>query len=319
LEIIVSRKKGFCAGVRRAVEMMERFAREEGPIETLGAIVHNPQVVARLAAKGVNVAGSLEEVRGGTVAITAHGMGPRIPEEAKSRGLRLVDATCPIVKKVHLVARDLAQAEYDIIIFGDPHHQEVRGIADWAERGTRSKEQGTRTSNQEVRGISDFVGLGVTATRDWPPPSGHGLSLRKIAILSQTTQGEEDYRNFIAKVLESTLGRAREVRIINTICGVTDAQKGAAREMARGVDLVLVVGGRTSANTRHLAETCARAGVETHHIETASEIETVWLAGKGRVGVTAGTSTPDWVIEEVVAALEAAGPPPNLTDLSGSA
>lgn len=264
------------------MEMVERFAREEGPIETLGTIVHNPQVVERLAAKGVRAAGSLEEVQGKVAAITAHGSGPQVVEEAKRRGLRLVDATCPIVRKVHLVARELAQAGYDVIIFGDPQHQEVRGIADWADEG-------------------------ALATLDWPPPSGHGLSLRKIGILSQTTQAEEDYRRFISQVLESTLGRAREVRIINTICGVTDAQKEAARELALGVDLALVVGGRTSANTRHLSETCARAGVETHHIETAVEIDPAWLVDKERVGVTAGTSTPDWVVEEVVAALEAWG------------
>ena len=282
MRIIVSKKKGFCAGVRRAVEMMERFSQDEGPIETLGTIVHNPQVVERLASKGVTVAGSLEEAHGDVAAITAHGMGPQVEQDAKRRGVRLVDATCPIVKKVHLVARDLAQEGYDIVIFGDPKHQEVRGIVDWA-------------------------GQRVVATNDWPPASGHSLALRKIAVLSQTTQGEEDYRRFIGKLMESTLGRAREVRVVNTICGVTDIQKSAARELSLGVDLVLVVGGRTSANTRHLAETCARAGVETHHIETAAEIDPAWLAGKERVGITAGTSTPDWVIEEVVASLEASG------------
>lgn len=282
MKIIVSRKKGFCAGVRRAVELMERFSQDEGPIETLGTIVHNPQVVERLAARGVTVTESVELVQGKVAAITAHGMGPQVKDEAKRRGLRLVDATCPIVKKVHLAARELARDGYDVVIFGDPDHQEVRGIAGWAAPR-------------------------VVATSNWPPPSGHGLALRKIAVLSQTTQGEADYRAFIARLLEATLGGAKEVRIVNTICGVTDAQKGAARELSRGVDLVLVVGGRTSANTRHLAETCARAGVETHHIETASELDPAWLAGKERVGVTAGTSTPDWVIEEVVAALEAAG------------
>lgn len=282
MEIIVSRKKGFCAGVRRAVEMMERFAREEGPIETLGSIVHNPQVVERLAAKGVKAADSLAQVRGGTAAITAHGMGPMVEEEAKIRGIRLIDATCPIVKKVHLIARDLAAAGYDVVIFGDPKHQEVRGIAGWA-------------------------GERVLATLEWPPLPRSKLSLRKIALLSQTTQGEEDFRLFINKVLESSLGRAREVRVVNTICGVTDAQKGAARELAQGVDLMLVIGGRTSANTHHLAETCARTGVETYHIETAGEIDPNWLRGKNRVGVTAGTSTPEWVIEEVVAALELEG------------
>lgn len=282
MKIIVSRKKGFCSGVRRAVELMERFSHEHGPIETLGTIVHNPQVVERLAQQGVTVAASLEEATGPTVSITAHGMGPHVEGEARKRGLRLVDATCPIVKKVHLVAKELAQAGYDVIIFGDPQHQEVVGIAGWA-------------------------GQHALPTHDWPPPPRHGLSLRKIAILSQTTQATEDYRSFINKVLESRLGRAREVRAINTICGVTDSQKAAARELAVGVDLVLVVGGQTSANTRHLAETCARSGVETHHIETAAEIDPSWLSGKDRVGITAGTSTPDWVIEEVVAALEAAG------------
>lgn len=282
MKIIVSRKKGFCAGVRRAVEMAEKFAHDEGPIETLGTIVHNPQVVERLAARGVKVADSLETVSGRAAAITAHGMGPEVESEIVRRGLRLLDATCPIVKKVHLLARDLAQAGYDIIIFGDPEHQEVRGIASWA--GSR-----------------------VLAVRDWPPAQTHELALRKIAVLSQTTQGEPDYRQFVNRVMEQNLGRAREIRVLNTICGVTDAQKAAALELSLGVDLMLVVGGRTSANTRHLAETCERVGVETHHIETAAEIEAGWLAGKQRVGVTAGTSTPDWVIEAVVAALEEAG------------
>lgn len=287
MEVVRARKLGFCFGVRRAVEMVERLGRKEGLVETLGTIVHNPQVVERLAGQGIRVAETLDEARGRVVAITAHGVGPQVEEEIRRRGFRLIDATCPMVKKVHLVARELAEADFDVLIFGDPDHQEVQGVLGWA-------------------------GQRALATTQWPPPGGHKLAWRRIALLSQTTQPLAAYRQFVQKVLDSHLGRAREVRILNTICGVTDEQRKAAQELAGGVDLMLVVGGGTSANTRHLAEASAATGVETHHIETAAEIEPAWLQGKKRVGVTAGTSTPDWVVEEVVAALEAAGGEPGL-------
>jgi len=266
---------GFCWGVRRAIEMMETAANQRGQIISLGPIVHNPQVVASLGEKGVQVADNLDNVDGAPVAITAHGVGPAALEEARTRGLEVVDTTCPIVTRSQRWAHKLAANGFTIVVYGDAEHREVKGVLSWA--GERS----FALTEETVDSLPEKLAS-------------------RVAIISQTTQSPARFAAFVARFLERWLPHINELRVINTLCGVTANQQAAAQELAHEVDLVLVIGGRTSANTRHLMEVCQQEGVETHHIETAAEVEAGWLAGRERVGVTAGASTPDSAVEAVV-------------------
>lgn len=276
-EIIRARELGFCFGVRRAIDLMEKAAQKYGRIETLGDIVHNRQVVERLAEMGVIAVPGLEGVTGDTVAITAHGAGPHILEEAQGRKLKVLDTTCPIVKRAQGAAKTMADAGFTVLIFGDPRHPEVIGIKGWA-------------------------GESALVTTTWPVVDHPRMSFRKTGLLAQTTQSPTLFLQFTKAVLDSLWPKTNEVRIFNTICEVSARQKTAALKLAREVDLMIVVGGRASANTRHLAELC-RSIVETHQVETTADLDPLWFEGKRRVGVTAGTSTPDWVIDEVTEAI----------------
>ncbi|MGQ9572914.1 MAG: 4-hydroxy-3-methylbut-2-enyl diphosphate reductase [Dehalococcoidia bacterium] len=277
MKIKKARALGFCFGVRRAIEVVERGVEEYGPIDSLGSIVHNPEVVKRLAAKGINVVNGLEHVRTPTVAITAHGARPEVMQEAAARGLRLVDATCPIVRKLQKMAQRLQDGGFQVLIYGDEDHPEVRAVLAW--------------TNGDGSALPD-------------PEAPLKIQRRKVALLSQTTKSEESFTAFVAKFMAKHVGRINELRIINTICPETEERYRAARELAKECDLLIVVGGRNSANTRKLVDTCAATGVETHHVETAAEVEPAWLVGKDSVGVAAGASTPDESIDQVVQHLE---------------
>ncbi|MCX6013337.1 MAG: 4-hydroxy-3-methylbut-2-enyl diphosphate reductase [Chloroflexi bacterium] len=268
---------GFCFGVRRALDLITRTVKEYGELQTLGAIVHNQQVVSDLANIGVHMAGSIDELRSKTVAITSHGAGPQVIEELKRRGLRIVDTTCPHVKKAQTIAADLAQNNYSIIIFGDAGHPEVRGIIGWS--GGKAVAIGD---------LSEFEGM-------LPPCLG---------VLSQTTQNPEYYAAFIKKI-SSRVNEVRELRVFNTICEATCRRLTAATDLAKTVDIMIVVGGTNSSNTKRLAEACRELNVITYHIETGNEVQKLWFAGKNSVGVTAGASTPDKAIEDVINNLNA--------------
>ncbi len=281
MKILRARDMGFCYGVRRAVDMMEEAASTLGPLTSYGSIVHNPRVVERLRERGVEVIASLEQVDGRPVAITAHGVGPEVIQTLEAKGATVVDATCPIVTRAQQWARKLTEEGYGLIVFGDRDHKEVRGILGWAKGKTLV-----------ARGPADIETL-----PDWMP--------QRIAVLSQTTETRDHFAAFVEALMRRHADRIHELRVVNTLCGATTGHQAAAEELAAEVDLMLVVGGRESANTRHLAEVCREHGVEAYHIESADEIDPAWLAGRERVGVTAGASTPDEVIDEVVARLEA--------------
>ncbi len=252
---------------------------ERGPLQTLGPAVHNRQVVEKLAGMGVTVAGGLDKITGTTVAVSSHGVSPTTLEEVAKRGLQLVDTTCPIVHRAQVAARRLAKAGFLVVIFGDAEHPEVKGLLGWA--GVRS------LAAMDVRAVAEL--------KTWP---------KKLGILSQTTQNAAMYLKFVKDLIDAAGGRFTEISIMNTICGATHKRQMAAAKLARKTDLMMVVGGWDSSNTRRLAEICQADGVETHQIETASEIEASWLRGKRRVGITAGASTPDSAVDEVVARLK---------------
>ena len=276
MEIIKAHEMGFCFGVRRAVEMMEEAAEKLGGITSLGSTVHNRQVVERLREAGVDVVTSLEEIDGRPVAVTAHGVGPQVSSALEEIGVTVVDTTCPIVTRSQQWARHLAREGFAVIVFGDPDHKEVRGVLGWAEG------KGIAVPDEELL---------HTLPDDLPS---------RVAVLSQTTHTEARFASFVRRLFETRMDHISELRVINTLCNATTSQQAAAQELARRVDLMIVIGGNDSANTRHLAEVCEEEGVETHHIESASEIEPGWVAGHERVGVTAGASTPDFAVDEVV-------------------
>lgn len=279
MQIQRAREMGFCFGVRRAITILERAVAKHGLVETLGEVVHNRQVVERLAQKGVLVAESLDKMGGKTVAITSHGVEPGVVAEMRARGLKVIDATCPFVRKAQRTAQTMAQAGFFVVLFGDAEHPEVRGVLGWAgQRGV----------------VTDDPAQAASATK----------RLKRVGILSQTTQSLAHYSAFVQELTRMTIGRTTELRMVNTICDATTERQTAALELARRVDLMLVIGGYHSANTRRLAELCTESRVETHHIETAADLDPSWLHPELRVGITAGASTPDDVIEEVVACLK---------------
>jgi 4-hydroxy-3-methylbut-2-enyl diphosphate reductase len=279
MEILLAREMGFCFGVRRAVEMMEESVRDGGEMVSLGSVVHNPQVVGQLKERGLDVIATLDEVSDRPVAITAHGVSESVVRELEQRGVPVVDTTCPIVTRSQQWAKRLAEEGFAVIVFGDPNHKEVRGVLGWAPDKAIAI-----TSIDQIDTLPDDL------------PS-------RVGVLSQTTETEGHFAEFVRALLERRMDRISELRVINTLCNATTSQQAAAQELAHQVDLMVVIGGRESANTRHLAEVAREEGCETYHVESAGEIQRDWLAGRNRVGVTAGASTPDSAVDAVVARL----------------
>ena len=270
MEVRIARTSGFCWGVRRTVDKVMEVAGSEGrPVVTLGPVIHNPQAVERMRERGVGVVDSVAEVPAGTtVVVRTHGAVKSEVAAAKERGLELVDGTCPYVKYPQAMAKRLSKEGYHIIIVGDAKHAEVKGVVSYAE------------------GPCTVVKPGD------PLPE---LSDRKVAVLAQTTCIGAEFE----RVVGALALRHKEVRAVNTICSDTDERQGDARQLAREVDAVVVVGGKNSANTRHLAEICRHIQPRTWHVETEQELEPEWFDGCKVVGVSAGASTPDWVVEGV--------------------
>jgi (E)-4-hydroxy-3-methyl-but-2-enyl pyrophosphate reductase len=282
VEILLAKDMGFCWGVRRAIDIMEKAAHDHGEVISVGPIVHNPQVVKELEDQGIRT-DTRPENDSHPVAITAHGVGPQVLDDVKATGAEVIDGTCPIVTRSQRWARKMAEAGFAVIVFGDPNHREVKGVLGWA-------------------------GDKAIAVRDGDPLPDNLPS--RIAVISQTTQSPERFAEFVGQIMTARVSDISELRLINTLCNVTSGQQAAARELAQEVDLMLVVGGRTSANTRHLWEVCRDEGVTAYHIEAAGEVAPEWLDDCERVGVTAGASTPDSAVEAVVSRLRELAPMP---------
>jgi len=270
-------KVGFCFGVKRALDILEKVARERGGVETLGAVVHNRQVLQKLSEIGVRVAKNVEDIRGGVVVTSSHGISPQLEEEIRARDIEIISTTCPFVLRAQAAARRLAEAGFLVVIFGDSQHPEVKGILGW-------------TKGKGIAAVEESV---ITGLQRIP---------RRIGILSQTTQVPDHFTDFVKKLIDTAFTRDSEMRIIDTICHDIRERQAAAIALAGQVDLMLVVGGHHSANTNRLAELCSQI-TETHLIETAAEIRSSWLKDKSRIGVTAGASTDEQTVNEVLMAL----------------
>jgi len=270
---------GFCFGVRRAIDILEKVAHERGGVATLGAGVHNQQVLQRLARIGVRVANGVGDIQGDTVAISAHGVSPQLEEEIRARHIDIINTTCPFVKRAQVVARRLAESGFFVIIYGDADHSEVRGILGWA----------------KGRGIATLDEKSIASLDHLP---------RRLGVLSQTTQIPAHFTEFVKKLIDSALAKGSELRIIDTICYDIRERQSVSLKLASRVDLMLVIGGHNSANTSRLAELCS-AVTKTYLVETVDEIQPSWLQGQRRIGVTAGASTDEQTISEVLMKLEA--------------
>ncbi len=271
MEILTAASMGYCYGVRRAVEMA--FSPDTAvpgqKLVTLGPLIHNPQLIEKLAELGVNVVDSLDAANEATVLIRSHGVGPSIYQAAEQQGIELRDATCPHVKRAQIAAKQFADRGFQVVVAGEKNHQEVKSILAWADPTALA-----------VETADDLTGV---------------MLAEKVGLVSQTTLEREIFDS----IHGALLGKTRLLEVTPTICTATEQRQQAARQLAEKVQIMIVIGGKNSANTRHLAEVCRKAGARTYHIETAQELDKEWFSGVERAGITAGASTPDWIIEEV--------------------
>jgi 4-hydroxy-3-methylbut-2-enyl diphosphate reductase len=315
MHVLLSKYAGACYGVERALTLVNNAAETQASVHTLGPLIHNPQVVSELASRGISEVGSLDEVQDGIVVIRSHGVAPQVIDAACVKGLHVVDATCPHVKKAQKAASELRAQGYTVLIVGEDGHPEVEAINAYA----------------------GFGSLVVQEPANLPDP----LPSNRIGIVVQTTQAQEALDAIILALRD----RGIEPRIHNTICFATRQRQESARELAHEVDAMIVVGGRNSGNTTRLYEICQQVCPNTHHIERPDELDPAWflaarkdesaqnpclashddecqcLSGQPaprssqsscfvshddeyKVGVTAGASTPENQINEVVAALQ---------------
>ncbi len=274
LEVIVAKTAGFCFGVERAVnQVYEQVEKGIKPIYTLGPIIHNEEVVRDLGSKGVKVITpeQIPDIHEGTVIIRSHGVGRQIYEQLNRQGIHVVDATCPFVKKIHRIVEEQNRAGRRIIIIGDSAHPEVEGIRGWADSGTL-----TAKTEEE---IDSFV-----LKKD-----------EKLCLVAQTTFNYKKFKYLVEKFSK----KGYDIIVFNSICSATEERQKEAEDIAAHVDAMIVIGSRTSSNTRKLYEICKLQCSNTHFIQTLDDLQPEGENSVQSVGITAGASTPKNIIEEV--------------------
>lgn len=271
MEVILAKQAGFCFGVKRATHLAFEAAEKGGETYTLGPIIHSPQVVQRLEEMGVKPLDDVSGVEQGTIIIRSHGVAANELKDAAARNLQILDATCPFVKKAQEHVASLSRAGYDVVVVGDADHPEVQGIVSYA-----------------TGGAVYVVGSGKEVER-LPRMS-------KIGVVAQTTQSFENLK----QVVTACLSKGGEIRVYHTICDATAVRQEEAKALAGQVECMIVIGGYNSANTKRLAQVCTELQPHTHHIETACQIDPAWFVRVEKVGVTAGASTPKWLIDDVI-------------------
>lgn len=277
-EVILAKTAGFCPGVQKAIDRVRKLAQAgKGPVYTLGPVVHNSQVIARLEAEGIHAVESLAEVKGkaGVLVIRAHGITPEREAEVRKQGLEVVDATCPLVKNAQNAISKHARQGYATVIVGDRGHAEVVGLLGYA-------------------GVDAFVVAGPEEAEKLP-------RLDKVNVVAQTTQEEAVFR----KTVEAVKRRASTMVVSDTICKPSRARQRETVELAGKVDLMIVVGAKHSANTARLAAICRRLCANTVAVESEADLDAAAVRCAKRIGVTAGASTPDWLVARVVSGIRA--------------
>ncbi len=281
VQIIVAPHAGFCFGVKRAINIAEQssdLSRQGRKVFTMGPLIHNPQEVDRLRSQGVELLISEDSLkRGDTVIIRSHGIPPQKERHLRALGINVIDATCPYVKAVHEAVMKLSKEGYFVVLVGEKNHPEVIGTLGYL---------------QEVGG----KGVVVENRDDLKAV----LSKDKVGIVAQTTQNEHFFKEVVGEIVLW----AKEVKVINTICNATSERQEDVYELAPHVDVMIVIGGKNSGNTRRLYEISKNLNPKSYHIETAQELCGEWFEGTKKIGITAGASTPDWIIREVVEKIE---------------
>lgn len=272
MRVKIAKFAGFCHGVEQTIEMIEKLLREKKErVSCIGLPVHNKQVTDKLIDEGLNVVKSIEDIGEGILVVRAHGLPPKIIEKAYARGLEIVDTTCNIVKRAQKYASILAEEGYQIVITGEEKHPEVKSLYGFAMEKAQICNSSKDTQLSELSG--------------------------RIGIVSQTTFSKKTYDDIVAKLLNNNVA---ELRVFDTICRSMQRRNCAAIECAQNVDCMFVVGGKMSSNTKRLFEASKSVNDKTFHIETISDIDVSILEGIREAGLTAGASTPQWLIEEVV-------------------
>ena len=274
-EVTTAKSAGFCFGVQRAVDTVyEQVEKGIRPIYTYGPIIHNEVVVQDLEERGVQVINSKEELEAlkeGVVVIRSHGVGREIYELLERQGLELVDATCPFVKKIHKIVREQCEAGRRVIIVGNEHHPEVEGIKGWGNEYTLA-----------VESLEEFENLALRPDE-------------KLCIVAQTTFNYNKFQDLVEKISKTYY----DILVLNTICNATQERQVEARQIASQVDVMIVIGGRNSSNTQKLYEICRRECKHTYYIQTLEDFKPEITGTVRSVGITAGASTPNQIIEEV--------------------
>lgn len=283
MDIIVAPSAGFCFGVKRAVKMALDAAEHLQPgetLNTLGPIIHNPQVVTALEEKGVfsteNIEDNINDNGGGTIIVRSHGIKSSVIEKIKSMNIKTIDATCPFVKQAQHYIEKASIDGYFVVMVGDGHHPEVQSVISFAIDGRY----------RVISGIGDLKSIPIS---------------EKLALISQTTQ-DVNFYNFIVEEISKIA--KNDVVVFNTICDATKIKQDESKLIASKVDVMIVVGGYNSANTNKLKNICMEIQKNTFHVETEKEIDFKWFEKAKTVGITAGASTPDWMIEKVVASIK---------------
>ncbi len=275
MKVIVAEKYGFCAGVRNAISTAEKVLSEKGRVYSLGPIIHNPGVVERLAKKGLVTVDDVEQIpAGATVLIRSHGAGSQEMAHLKEKFADIIDATCVLVKRMQQIAMQMEEQGYKVVIVGDQNHPEVRAVV------------GCTKGAVVVGNESDISTIG----------SG------RLGIVCQTTQSPEFFSQMLSAIAR---GGFDEMKVVNTLCKEAIKRQQAAVELCRKVDIMFVLGGRESANTRKLAELCKKYNNKTFHLQNWDEFDKKLVFGCQTAGVTAGASTPQWIIDDFVEHLEA--------------
>ena len=275
MEVIVAKTAGFCFGVKRAVEKVyEQIENGKKPIFTYGPIIHNEEVVRDLSEKGVGVIDTKEELaalKEGVVVIRSHGVGKEIYDILEGNGVEIVDATCPFVKKIHNIVAEQCAAGHQVIIVGDEKHPEVQGIKGWG--------------NESTKVIDSYEGF-------------EKLSISpevQLCLVAQTTFNYNKFQELVEKISRTSY----DINVLNTICNATQERQVEAKKIASQVDVMLVIGGKHSSNTQKLYEICQKECKNTYYIQTIGDLNPECISSACNVGITAGASTPNNIIEEV--------------------
>jgi len=275
MKVIVAEKCGFCHGVKNAISTAEKILAQEDEVYSLGPIIHNKDVVERLAKAGLRTVNEVEEVQSGTVLIRSHGAAPVQMARLKEKGVNIVDATCILVKRVQHIAGEFEKDGYKVVIIGDENHPEIQAVV------------GCTKDAVVIADESDLHKLPDNA---------------KLGIVCQTTESPEHFGRMLGAIGG---GRFREMKVINTLCVEAIKRQQSAVELCKEVDIMFVLGGLESANTRRLADLCKEENSETYHLQNWNGLDKRTLYGKKIAGVTAGASTPEWIIADFVENLEA--------------